>query len=62
MSVNYTLPPYAVAYPAIVDSLAFHPCVPVRANVSSNTCVWMMMMIPTMMITMIVAMITSAKI
>ena len=58
MSVNYTLPPYAVAYPAIVDSLAFHPCVPVRANVSSNTCVWMMKM----MITMIVAMITSAKI
>ena len=59
MSVNYTLPPYAVAYPAIVDSLAFHPCVPVRANVSSNTCVWMMMMmITTMMITMIVAMVT----
>ena len=39
LSVNFTLPPYATAYPAITDSLTFHPCVPVRANVSYNTCV-----------------------
>ena len=37
LSVNFTQPPYSTAYPAIVDSLAFHPCVPVRANVTSNT-------------------------
>lgn len=36
-SVNYTQPPYSTAYPAITDSLSFHPCVPVRSNVTSNT-------------------------
>jgi hypothetical protein len=39
LSVNFTRPPYSTAYPAIVDSLTFHPCVPVRTNVTSNTCV-----------------------
>jgi parallel beta-helix repeat protein len=35
-AVNYTLPPYATAYPPIVNSLSYHPCVPVNITVSNN--------------------------
>lgn len=36
-AVNYTLPPYATAFPSIVDTLAYHPCVPVNITVADNT-------------------------
>jgi hypothetical protein len=37
-SVNYTQPPYSVAYPPIVSTLQDRPCVPVGNVVSNNTC------------------------
>jgi hypothetical protein len=35
-SVNYTVAPYATAYPEIVKTLAYHPCTPVNATIVNN--------------------------
>jgi len=34
--VNYLHPPYSTAFPTIVDSLTFRPCVPVNVTVTGN--------------------------
>jgi hypothetical protein len=36
-NVNYTQPPYAVAFPEIVDTLSRRPCTPVNLTVAGNT-------------------------
>ena len=36
-SVNYTFPPYSVEYPAIVNTMSDHPCVPVGNSFIGNT-------------------------
>lgn len=35
-TVNYTLPPYSTNYPPIVNTLNYHPCIPVNITVSNN--------------------------
>lgn len=35
-AVNYTIPPYATAFPPIVDTLSDRPCVPVNVSVTDN--------------------------
>jgi hypothetical protein len=36
--VNYQQPPYSTAYPLIVNTMQFHPCVPVGNLFANNTC------------------------
>lgn len=36
-AVNYTQAPYATAFPSIVNTLQYHPCVPVNISVTGNT-------------------------
>jgi len=35
-AINYTLPPYSTNYPPIVNTLNYHPCVPVNITVNNN--------------------------
>lgn len=35
-AVNYTRSPYATNYPPIVNSLSYHPCVPVNVTIQNN--------------------------